>query len=448
MTRRRFASTIAGAAGLIAVTTLLARIAGFARILVFADAVRAGGVGEHLPERQRHPQRAVRGRGGRHPRRGRRAAHRPAARRGGARAGRPHGIRAAHLDPRSCSCRWRCCSGCSASADLRRGWSTTSTRGPHEVAATLLRIFAVQVPLYGAGHHPHRPAPGPPALPRGGAGAARLVDRRAGVLPLVRLDRRAARSPRRWSATRRSGCSAGAPRSVSSCSRCRWSCRRCAPAGAGSPALRMPREDARRIGALAGAGVIALRRPAGRRARHDAGSRSSPATAGTFTVYTYVQAVYLLPYAVLAVPVATSAFPALAARTGAGEDVIGHPRAGAARRARADRAVGGRPRRRRARHRRVLHAARRPTRGARARARRPWPPCPARSPPTPRAWSASASPRCSPGRSTCAAGRPMPASPRRWAGPWPPCCRSSARRHGAGRRRRRCAGWASRRRSA
>ena len=46
MTRRRFASTIAGAAGLIAVTTLLARIAGFARTLVFADAVRARGVGE------------------------------------------------------------------------------------------------------------------------------------------------------------------------------------------------------------------------------------------------------------------------------------------------------------------------------------------------------------------------------------------------------------------
>ena len=42
---------------------------------------------------------------------------------------------------------------------------------------------------------------------------------------------------------------------------------------------------------------------------------------GTITVYTYAQAVYLLPYAVLAVPVATSAFPALAARTGAGEDV-------------------------------------------------------------------------------------------------------------------------------
>src|SRR5665811_86333 len=33
---------------------------------------------------------------------------------------------------------------------------------------------------------------------------------------------------------------------------------------------------------------------------------------GTLNVYTYVQAVYLLPYAVLAVPIATAAFPALA----------------------------------------------------------------------------------------------------------------------------------------
>ena len=46
MTGRRLATGIAGAAGLIALTTLLARAAGFARILVFADAVRAGGVGE------------------------------------------------------------------------------------------------------------------------------------------------------------------------------------------------------------------------------------------------------------------------------------------------------------------------------------------------------------------------------------------------------------------
>ena len=75
-------------------------------------------------------------------------------------------------------------------ADLVVCSSTRRDPRAAEVAATLLRIFAVQVPLYGAGHHPHRAAAGPPALPRGRAGAAGVLDRRARVLPLVRLDRR------------------------------------------------------------------------------------------------------------------------------------------------------------------------------------------------------------------------------------------------------------------
>lgn len=40
---------------------------------------------------------------------------------------------------------------------------------------------------------------------------------------------------------------------------------------------------------------------------------------GTINVYQYVQAVYLLPYAVLAVPLATAAFPTLAAQAAAGD---------------------------------------------------------------------------------------------------------------------------------
>ena len=43
---RHLAGGIAGAAGLIAVLTLLARIAGFGRTLVFADSVRASGIGD------------------------------------------------------------------------------------------------------------------------------------------------------------------------------------------------------------------------------------------------------------------------------------------------------------------------------------------------------------------------------------------------------------------
>ncbi|MBC7639966.1 MAG: virulence factor MviN [Rhodoferax sp.] len=41
--------------------------------------------------------------------------------------------------------------------------------------------------------------------------------------------------------------------------------------------------------------------------------------AGTINVYTYVQAVYLLPYAVLAVPIATAAFPQLSERAAAAD---------------------------------------------------------------------------------------------------------------------------------
>jgi putative peptidoglycan lipid II flippase len=82
------------------------------------------------------------------------------------------------------------------------------------------------------------------------------------------------------------------------------------------PRWTFPDGVARRAGALAGAGLLALL--AQQIAvlvtlwvsQHRGGT-------GTLNVYTYVQAVYLLPYAVLAVPVATSAFPAMA--TGLGQ---------------------------------------------------------------------------------------------------------------------------------
>ena len=82
--------------------------------------------------------------------------------------------------------------------------------------------------------------------------------------------------------------------------------------------LRFPNGAARRAGALAGAGVVAL---VAQQAAvvatlwltHRSGSQ------GAVNVYAYVQAVYLLPYAVLAVPIATSAFPALAHTEGSGQ---------------------------------------------------------------------------------------------------------------------------------
>jgi putative peptidoglycan lipid II flippase len=90
------------------------------------------------------------------------------------------------------------------------------------------------------------------------------------------------------------------------------------------PTLTFPEGVARRAGVLAGAGVLAL-----------VAQQASVATTlwlthaprtvdtGAVNVYVYVQAVYLLPYAVLAVPIAISAFPALAQSAGA-EAAVGY----------------------------------------------------------------------------------------------------------------------------
>ena len=75
--------------------------------------------------------------------------------------------------------------------------------------------------------------------------------------------------------------------------------------------LAFPQGVARRARALAGAGLLALvaQQVAVLVALWVSQHRGGP---GTLNIYTYVQAVYLLPYAVLAVPIATAAFPALA----------------------------------------------------------------------------------------------------------------------------------------
>ena len=139
----------------------------------------------------------------------------------------------------------------------------------------------------------------------------------------------------------------------------------------------------------------------------------------------YVQAVYLLPYAVLAVPVATSAFPALAARARA----TGRRQHGTL--ARSLQAIlllcGGaaaRARRRRPPRRHVLPGAR-PRRRAPGRGRRPGRAPRRRWSPTHRAWSASAPRPCSPARSTCAGRPPWPRSPSPAGGWWRRCGRSS-----------------------
>lgn len=78
------------------------------------------------------------------------------------------------------------------------------------------------------------------------------------------------------------------------------------------PTLTFPDGLARRAASLAGAGVVALvaQQAAVLTVLWITHHRTD--VVGTVTIYIYVQAVYLLPYAVLAVPIATSAFPALA----------------------------------------------------------------------------------------------------------------------------------------
>jgi putative peptidoglycan lipid II flippase len=79
------------------------------------------------------------------------------------------------------------------------------------------------------------------------------------------------------------------------------------------PTWTFPEGVARRARALTGAGLLALlaQQVAVLVTLWVSQHRGGP---GTLNVYVYVQAVYLLPYAVLAVPVAIAAFPSMASR--------------------------------------------------------------------------------------------------------------------------------------
>ncbi|MFC7489015.1 murein biosynthesis integral membrane protein MurJ [Knoellia sp. CPCC 206453] len=79
------------------------------------------------------------------------------------------------------------------------------------------------------------------------------------------------------------------------------------------PTLSFPGNLGRRAAGLAGAGVVALAAQQGA-VFMTLWLTHAPRTIdnGVVNIYAYVQAVYLLPYAVLAVPIATAAFPAMA----------------------------------------------------------------------------------------------------------------------------------------
>lgn len=316
MTRHGIARGVAGAAGLIALTTLLARVAGFGRILVFADAVRTGGVGEIYQSVNALPNVLFEVAAG-----GVLAAvavpliaHRLGA------GERDHADRLASvlltwavvvLTPVGVLL-W-------LAAPALAGFvvDDPDPRAP-EVATTLLRIFAVQVPLYGVGiiltgllqaHRRFLAAALAPLLSSVVVLASYLwygaiVD--GETAPSVVGDD--AIAVLGWGTTLGVVVLSLPLFGPALATGWRW-----------RPALRLDRDDARRIGALAGAGILAL---AAQQLAVVATIwlANHSGTRGAFTVYQYAQAVYLLPYAILAVPVAVSAFPALATSTGSGAD--------------------------------------------------------------------------------------------------------------------------------
>ncbi|NHA67792.1 murein biosynthesis integral membrane protein MurJ [Phycicoccus flavus] len=316
MTRRRAALGIAGAAGLISAVTLLARVAGFGRVLVFSEAVRADGVGSIYQGVNALPNVVFEVAAG-----GTLAA--VAVPLIAHRLGAGERERADRLA--SVLLTWTLVALVPLGllllllAEPVVGW-LVEERDPRSLAVgtTLLRIFALQVPLYGLGIvltgllHAHRrfllAALAPlmssvvvlvsylwyAAIVDGETSPAAVPDRAVAVLG--------------WGTTL--GVAVLSLPLLVPALRTGWRWR---------PALRLETDDRRRIGHLAGAGVLALVGQQGTvlatlwLAYHSVDR-------GVTAVYTYAQAVYLLPYAVVAVPIAQSTFPAIALGHAGGAD--------------------------------------------------------------------------------------------------------------------------------
>ena len=301
---------------------------------------------QRLPVGQRRAQRALRDRGRGSARRRRRAPRRGRAGPRGARRG-------ATTPPPRCS-RW----GLVVLVPL-------GARRRARRRADRARACSGRRVLPGRGRARHRPAAGlrgpDPALRRRRSYSAGVLQAHhrfvaAALAPLhveprrhrdlPRLRARSPPTPRRRSrgadvarrrARRRHDPRGRGPRRCPSSSPC------AAPASGLAPDDRAsPHGVASRVRRLAVAGLLAV---AGQQLAtlvfiRLANDRGGP---GTLNVYTYVQAVSLLPYAVLAVPLATAAFPTLAGHAPAGRTCTagagnrGRDRAGPLRRARAHR---------------------------------------------------------------------------------------------------------------
>lgn len=317
--QQRLARGIAGAAGLIAVTTLLARAFGFGRTFVFADSVRAAGVGQVYSSINALPN----------------VVFEVAA--GGVLAAVAVPVIARNLGAGE---RGRADQGASAlltwalSVLVPLGVLLAVLAGPIaewlirsrdpdavRIATLMLRIFAVQVPLYGVGIiltgvlHAHRRFL-----------AAALAPLLSSVVVIVTY---------LWYGHLASGHTAPSEVPGSAIAVLAWgttagvaalSLPLLVPAARAGwryrPTWTFPPGESRRVGSLAAAGALALGAQSGAVLATN-WLLNAAARDGAFPVYQYVQALYLLPYAVMAVPVATSAFPALAQGEGRAEETSG-----------------------------------------------------------------------------------------------------------------------------
>lgn len=308
----RLIGGIAGAAGLIAVITLLARAAGFGRTLVFADSVRAAGVGDVYNVVNAVPN----------------VVHEVAA--GGALAAVTVPLIAGHLGRGSIEEAHRVASTLLTWALLvlvpiaAIVWAVAEPLGAYlapdgvrdgvSVAAVMLRIFALQIPLYGIAVvisgllHAHQrfaavalaPLVSSVVVMATYAAYGSIVQGATQNVPSHAIQLLA------WGTT--AGVAALALPLLVPAWRSGWRFR---------PSVRFSGTDGTRARRLAGAGLIAL---AAQQIATLASLRLAAAYGGgegAASVYTWILAVVMLPYAVLVIPLATAAFPALASRESA-----------------------------------------------------------------------------------------------------------------------------------
>lgn len=313
-------ATVARAALVIAAATVLARLAGFARTLVFADAVKAGPVGNAYASANAVPN----------------VVFEIAA--GGILAAIVIPVVATHLgagrraqghDITNAIGTWTLVVLVplglltAATAPWLAGW-LLAQHGPASVdlGTTMLRIFAPQIPLYGIGIvltgllHAHRRFLAAAVAPLLSSvvviisylAYARLVDDPlavgSGVDPMAVT-------------VLAGGTTAGVLALVLPLLAPAW-------ATGWRPALRwrLPAADWRRVRGLAAGGTLAL-------VAQQAATVATLwvtnhwAQEGAMNIYQYAQAVYVLPYAVLSVPIAMSTMPSLARHEGGLQSAAG-----------------------------------------------------------------------------------------------------------------------------